>query len=140
MMGWTAPERHRCAMLAVNGPSRRRPSAMQAIRFGIDLAKSVFQVHGVDASGRAVVERQLRRHRLLAFFAKQPRSLIGLEACGSAHHWARELEKLGHEVRLMPAAYVKAYLKRNKNDARDAAACCEAMSRATTRFVPGQTA
>jgi transposase len=109
---------------------------MQAIRFGIDLAKSVFQVHGVDGSGQVVVQRSLRRAQLLPFFAKQPPALIGMEACGSAHHWARELAALGHEVRLMPAAYVKAYVKRNKNDARDAEACCEAVSRPTMRFVP----
>jgi transposase len=109
---------------------------MQVIRFGIDLAKSVFQVHGVDASGQVVVQRQLRRGQLLGFFAKQPPALIGMEACGSAHYWARELTKLGHEVKLMPASYVKAYVKRNKNDARDAEACCEAVGRPTMRFVP----
>lgn len=109
---------------------------MQVIRFGIDLAKSVFQVHGVDASGKVVVQRQLRRAQVLAFFAKQSSALIGMEACGSAHHWARELGKLGHEVKLMPARYVKAYVKRNKNDARDAEACCEAVGRPTMRFVP----
>jgi len=112
---------------------------MQAIRFGIDLAKSVFQVHGVDAEGRVVVQRQLRREQMLTFFAKQPPALIGMEACGSAHYWARELSKLGHEVKLMPAAYVKAYLKRNKNDVRDAEACCEAVGRPTMRFVPIKT-
>ncbi|MEO8113877.1 MAG: IS110 family transposase [Phenylobacterium sp.] len=109
---------------------------MQAIRFGIDLAKSVFQVHGVSASGAVVVQRQLRRGQLLKFFAGQAPALIGLEACGSAHHWGRELTKLGHEVKLMPAAYVKAYVKRGKNDARDAEAACEAVSRPTMRFVP----
>jgi len=109
---------------------------MQAIRYGIDLAKSVFQVHGVGASGEVVVRRELRRGQLLKFFARQPPALIGLEACGSGHYWARELAALGHEVKLMPAAYVKAYVKRNKNDARDAEACCEAVSRPTMRFVP----
>jgi transposase len=112
---------------------------MQAIRFGIDLAKSVFQVHGVDASGQTVVARQLRRGQVLPFFAKQAAALIGLEACGSAHHWARELTKLGHEVKLMPASYVKPYVRRNKNDARDAEGCCEAVSRPTMRFVPIKT-
>ena len=112
---------------------------MEAIRFGIDLAKSVFQIHGVDASGTMVVQRQLRREQMLIFFGKHPSALIGLEACGSAHHWARELVKLGHEVKLMPAAYVKAYVKRNKNDARDAEACCEAVARPTMRFVPIKT-
>ena len=112
---------------------------MQAIRFGIDLAKSVFQVHGVDAEGHVVVQRQLRREQVVRFFAKQSAALIGMEACGSAHHWARELSKLGHDVRLMPAAYVKAYVRRNKNDARDAEAACEAVSRPTMRFVPVKT-
>jgi len=112
---------------------------MQAIRFGIDLAKSVLQVHGVDASGQVVVQRQLRRGQVLKFFARQPPALIGMEACGSAHYWGRELSKLGHEVRLMPASYVKAYVRRNKNDARDAEGCCEAVSRPTMRFVPIKT-
>jgi transposase len=112
---------------------------MQAIRFGIDLAKSVFQIHGVDASGQVVVQKQLRRGQLLRFFAKLEPALIGMEACGSAHHWARELTKLGHEVRLMPPAYVKPYVRRNKNDARDAEACCEAVSRPSMRFVPIKT-
>jgi transposase len=112
---------------------------MQAIRYGIDLAKSVFQIHGVGASGEVVVQRQLRRGQVLGFFAKQAPALIGMEACGSAHYWARELSELGHEVRLMPAAYVKAYVRRNKNDARDAEACCEAVSRPTMRFVPVKT-
>jgi transposase len=112
---------------------------MQAIRYGIDLAKNVFQVHGVDASGAVVAQRQLRRGQVLKFFARQPPALIGMEACGSAHYWARELTKLGHEVKLMPPAYVKAYVRRNKNDARDAEGCCEAVSRPTMRFVPIKT-
>jgi transposase len=112
---------------------------MQVIRFGIDLAKSVFQVHGVSATGEVVVLRQLRREQVLKFFAKRPPALIGMEACGSAHYWARELAALGHDVRLMPASYVKAYVRRNKNDARDAEACCEAVSRPTMRFVPVKT-
>ena len=112
---------------------------MHAIRFGIDLAKSVFQVHGISAAGELVVRRQLRRGQVLKFFAKQPLVLIGMEACGSAHYWARELAKLGHEVKLMPASYVKAYVRRNKNDARDAEAACEAVSRPTMRFVPVKT-
>lgn len=112
---------------------------MQAIRFGIDLAKTVFAVHGVDGAGEVVVRRQLRRGQLLRFFAKQPPALIGLEACGSAHYWGRELTKLGHEVRLMAPLYAKAYLKRGKTDGRDAEACCEAVSRPTMRFVPVKT-
>ena len=112
---------------------------MQAIRFGIDLAKSVFQVHGVDACDQVVVQRQLRRGQVLKFFSRQAPALIGMEACGSAHYWARELTKLGHEVKLMPPVYVKAYLKRGKNDARDAESCCEAVGRPTMRFVPIKT-
>jgi transposase len=112
---------------------------MQAIRFGIDLAKNVFQVHGVDASGQVVVQRQLRRAQVVKFFAAQPPTLIGMEACGSAHHWGRTLSALGHEVKLMPPTYVKPYVKRNKNDARDAQACCEAVSRPDMRFVPIKT-
>lgn len=112
---------------------------MHAIRFGIDLAKSVIQVHGVDAAGRVVVRRQLRRGQVERFFAAQAPALIGMEACGSAHYWGRELGRLGHEVRLMPAAYVKAYVRRNKSDARDAEAACEAVSRPSMRFVPVKT-
>jgi transposase len=112
---------------------------MQVIRFGLDLAKSVFQVHGVDALDQVVVQKQLRRGQVLKFFAKQAPALIGMEACGSAHYWGRELVKLGHEVRLMPPSYVKPYVRRNKNDARDAEACCEAVSRPSMRFVPIKT-
>ena len=92
----------------------------QVVTIGLDIAKSVFQVHGIDAEGGVVLRRQLRRAYVLPFFAKQPPCLIGVEACATAHHWARELGKLGHEVRLMPPSYVKAYLKRQKNDAADA--------------------
>lgn len=103
---------------------------------GIDLAKSVFAIHGVDESGRVAVRCELRRSQVLAFFAKLEPCLIGMEASAGAHYWARELRKLGHDVRLMPASYVKAYVKRGKNDARDAEAICEAVSRPTMRFVP----
>jgi transposase len=96
---------------------------------GLDLAKHVFQVHGVDALGRVVVAKAIRRNKLLEFFASLPRCLVGLEACGSAHHWARELVKLGHDARMMPPAYVKPYIRRQKNDASDAAAICEAVTR-----------
>jgi transposase len=106
----------------------------------LDLAKHVFQVHGVDADGTTVLRKQLRRGQVLAFFSRQPSCLVGLEACATAHYWARELGALGHEVRLMPAQYVKAYVKRNKNDAADAAAICEAVRRPTMRFVPAKTA
>jgi transposase len=107
---------------------------------GLDLAKHVFQVHGVDAEGATVLRRQLRRGQVLAFFGRLARCLVGLEACATAHYWARELRSLGHEVRLMPAQYVKAYVKRNKNDAADAEAICEAVTRPTMRFVPVKTA
>jgi len=107
---------------------------------GLDLAKHVFQVHGVDASGVTVVRKRLRRSEMLAFFARLPSCLIGLEACATAHYWARKLQAIGHEVRLMPAQYVKAYVKRNKNDAADAEAICEAVQRPTMRFVPVKTA
>ena len=103
---------------------------------GLDLAKHIFQVHGVDGAGRVVVRKAVRRNKLLAFFADLPPCLVGMEACGSAHHWARELIALGHEVKLMPPRYVKAYLKRGKNDAADAEAICEAVTRPTMRFVP----
>jgi transposase len=103
---------------------------------GIDLAKSVFQLHGVDAEGRAVLRRQLRRSQMLEFFQRLPPCLIGMEACASAHYWAREMIELGHDVRLMQPSYVKGYVKRGKTDAADAAAICEAVSRPSMRFVP----
>jgi len=106
---------------------------------GVDLAKNVFQVHAVDEAGGAVVRRQLRRSQVLPFFAKQPHCLVGMEACATAHHWAREIAALGHEVRLMPPRYVKPYVKRNKNDMADAEAICEAVTRPTMRFVAIKT-
>jgi transposase len=112
---------------------------MQASTIGLDIAKNVFQVHGVDAAGKVVVARQLRRGQVVAFFKKQPACLVGIEACATAHHWAREIRDLGHTVKLMPASYVKAYVKRNKNDAADAAAICEAVTRPSMRFVPIKT-
>ena len=113
---------------------------MQITTIGLDLAKSVFQVHAVDAQGRVVVRKALRRAQVLPFFAKLPFCLIGMEACGTSHHWARELTKLGHEVRLMPPAYVKPYVKRGKTDMGDAEAICEAVTRPTMRFVPRKSA
>lgn len=109
---------------------------MQIATIGLDIAKNVFQVHGVDAGGRVVLRQKVRRNKLLALFADLEPCLVGMEACATAHHWARELGALGHEVRLMPPAYVKAYVKRNKNDAADAEAICEAVTRPTMRFVP----
>ena len=102
---------------------------------GVDLAKSVFQVHGIDAQGQVVLRKRLSRSKLLSFFAGLPRCLIGMETCASANYWARELMALGHEVRLMPPQYVKPYVKRSKNDASDAEAICEAVTRPTMRFV-----
>jgi len=107
---------------------------------GLDIAKSVFQVHGIDAKGNVVIRRQIKRRQVLAFFQKLPRCLIGIEACATAHHWSRELQAIGHSVRLMPPAYVKPYVKRHKNDATDAEAICEAVTRPNMRFVATKTA
>ena len=106
---------------------------------GIDIAKSVFQVHGIGEAGEVIVRRQLKRRQVLPFFAELRPCLIGMEACATAHHWARELMKFGHDVRLMPPRYVKPYVKRNKNDAADAEAICEAVTRPAMRFVPVKT-
>ena len=110
------------------------------VTIGLDLAKRVFQVHGVNAAGATVVRKKLRRSEVMVFFAQLPPCRIGLEACATAHYWARELQVLGHEVRLMPPQYVKAYLKRHKNDAADAEAICEAVQRPNMRFVPVKSA
>ena len=106
---------------------------------GLDIAKSVFQVHAIDAEGKVIIRRQLKRRYVLAFFQKLPPCLVGIEACASSHHWSRELQALGHIVRLMPPAYVKPYVKRQKNDAADAEAICEAVTRPTMRFVATKT-
>jgi transposase len=108
---------------------------MQVTTIGLDIAKNVFQVHGIDVAEKVVVRKQLRRSQVLEFFKALPPCLVGMEACATAHYWARELTKLGHQVRLMPAKDVKAYVKRNKNDAADAEAICEAVRRPTMRFV-----
>ena len=108
---------------------------MQVTTIGLDIAKNVFQVHGIDAAEKLVVRKRLSRSQVLEFFKALPPCLIGMEACATAHYWARELTKLGHKVRLMPARDVKAYVKRNKNDAADAEAICEAVRRPTMRFV-----
>ena len=107
---------------------------------GLDIAKSVFQVHGIDAEGKVLIRRQLKRRYVLAFFQKLSPCLVGIEACATSHHWSRELKALGHMVRLMPPAYVKPYVKRQKNDAADAEAICEAVTRANMRFVETKTA
>ena len=113
---------------------------MQSITtIGLDIAKSVFQVHGVDAVGQVVMRRQLKRRYVLKFFEKLPPCLVGIEACASSHHWSRELQALGHTVRLMPPAYVKPYVKRHKNDVTDAEAICEAVTRPNMRFVATKT-
>ena len=113
---------------------------MQSITtIGLDIAKSVFQVHGVNAAGQVVVRRQLKRRYVLTFFQKLPSCLVGIEACASSHYWSRELPALGHTVRLMPPAYVKPYIKRQKNDAADAEAICEAVTRPSMRFVETKT-
>ena len=113
---------------------------MQAITtIGLDIAKSVFQVHGIDAEDKVIIRRQLKRRYVLAFFQKLAPCLVGIEACASSHHWSRELKALGHTVRLMPPAYVKPYVKRQKNDAADAEAICEAVTRANMRFVATKT-
>jgi transposase len=113
---------------------------MQITTVGLDLAKHIFQVHAVDGTGQAVVRKRLRRAELLSFFASLPPCLIGMEACATSHHWARELIKLGYTVKLMPPAYVKAYVKRGKTDAADAEAICEAVRRPTMRFVQVKSA
>jgi transposase len=113
---------------------------MQAVTtIGLDIAKSVFQVHGIDAEGNVLIRRQLKRRYVLAFFQKLPPCLVGIEACASSHHWSRELKAFGHTVRLMPPAYVRPYVKRQKNDAADAEAICEAVTRANMRFVETKT-
>jgi transposase len=108
---------------------------MNAITIGLDIAKSVFQVHGEDQNGKVVVQKRLRRGQMEAFFSELPPGVIGIEACGTAHYWGRTLRALGHDVRLIPAAYVKPFVRRNKNDARDAAAICAALNRPDMRFV-----
>ena len=113
---------------------------MQTITtIGLDIAKSVFQVHGIDAEGTVILRRQLKRRYVLVFFQKLPPCLVGIEACASSHYWSRDLKALGHAVRLMPPAYVKPYVKRQKNDATDAEAICEAVRRPTMRFVETKT-
>jgi transposase len=113
---------------------------MKVTTIGIDLAKNVIQVHGVDERGKAVLKKQLKRNQVVAFFANLPPCLVGIEACASAHHWARKLQSFGHTVKLMAPQFVKPYVKTNKNDVADAEAICEAVSRPTMRFVPVKNA
>jgi transposase len=124
-----------CQSWVVEDTNGREPSMKEVSTIGLDLAKKVFQLHGVDDQGEVVVRRALRRSHVLGYFAKLRPCLVGLEACATSHYWGRELGKLGHRVKLMPPAYVKAYVRRNKNDAADAAAICEAVSRPSMRFV-----
>lgn len=112
----------------------------QIIRIGMDTSKHVFQLHGVNAVEQPVLRKKLRRKEMLDFFGKLPPTAVAIEACGGSHHWARQLQLLGHEVKMLPPQYVKAYVKRGKNDAADAEALCEAMSRPTMRCVPVKTA
>src|ERR1700724_3084209 len=126
-------------MVVVKDHQQREPSMGDITTIGLDLAKTVFQLHGGDEAGSVMMRKRLRRSQVLAFFAGIPPCLVGLEACATAHHWARELIALGHEARLMPPTYVKAYVKRNKHDVADAEAICEAVRRPSMRFVPIKT-
>ena len=118
---------------------RTEESHGQVTTIGLDIAKSIFQVHGVDATGEVILRRRLTRARVVPFFEKLAPCLVGIEACATSHHWARELRKLGHDVRLMPPSYVKPYVKRQKNDTAYAEAICEAVTRPTMRFVEVKT-
>src|SRR5204863_5393104 len=120
-------------------PMEKSTAVKAATTVGIDLAKNVFQLHGVDARGKPVLRKRLQRAQALTFFANLPSCLIGMEACGGAHYWAREFMKLGHTVKLMAPQFVKPYVKSNKNDARDAEAICEAVTRPSMRFVAVKT-
>jgi len=134
-MGWTPPRRPWCAKVVAIVTTEQEASVSEASTIGLDLAKHVFQAHGADASGKVVFRKRLRREKVLEFFASKPACLVAMEACSSAHHWARELARLGHIVRLIPPAYVKPFVKRQKNDTADAEAICEAAQRPTMRFV-----
>ena len=122
-------------MVVVINHDQDELSAMKVTTVGLDLAKNVFQVHGIDSAGKVTVRRSLRRRQMMPFFGKLEPCLIGIEACGTSHFWSRELQALGHEVKLMPPIYVKPYVKRGKTDAADAEAICEAVTRPTMRFV-----
>ena len=141
LMVWTPPFRRRVRQNGVWFELQTEgASTMDITTIGFDLAKTVFQVHGADGEGRAVLRRKLRRGKVLAFFAGLPSCLVGMEACASAHYWAREIQALGHEVRLIPPQYVRPFVKTNKNDAADAEAICEAVTRPTMRFAPAKSA
>src|SRR6516165_7545438 len=133
-MGWTAPYGN------IVADSRQGPTMDQIIRIGMDTSKHSFQLHGVNSAEEPVVRRKFSRGQMLAFFARQPSTVIGLEAGGAAHHWSRTLSAMGHEVKIIAPQFVKPYVKRGKNDAADAEALCEAMSRPSMRFVAPKTA
>src|SRR3984957_18294848 len=139
VMVWTAPYGIECARMRLLRFQTKEPSVSQIIRIGMDTSKHIFQLHGVDSAERPVLRRKLRRGEMLAFFAKFPPTIIGMEVCAAAHNWGRKLRALGLEVRLIAPQHVKAYIKRNKNDGRDAEGLCEAMSRPTMQFVPVKT-
>src|ERR1700724_232115 len=138
--GVDGPLRHQCARMRLLQSQTREPSVNQIIRIGMDTSKHIFQLHGVDAAEQPVLRRRLRRKEMVAFFSKLPPTVIGMEACGASHYWARELGQSGHTVKLIAPQHVKPYIKRNKNDGRDAEGLCEAMSRPTMQFVPVKTA
>jgi transposase len=134
MMGWTPPDGIDVPKWSCRAPLKEA-SVSEVSIIGLDIAKHVFHAHGVDEQGRAIFSKRISRRKLLDFFAAQPSCTVALEACGGAHHWARQLSQLGHDVRLIPPAYVKPFVKRQKNDANDAEAICEAAQRPNMRFV-----
>src|SRR6201987_5748297 len=134
MRGWTPPTASMCQSGGVEHHLRGAPVS-EVITIGLDIPKYVFHVHGADERGRAILSKRISRGKLLDFFAARPSCMVALEAYGGAHHWARQLTQLGHEVRLIPPAYVKPFVKRQKNDAIDAEAICEAVQRPSLRFV-----
>ena len=139
-MGWTAPNGIDVPKCGLSEPATREPPAMSISMIGLDTAKSVFQIHGVNETGKVEIKRKLRRSELIAFFEKQESCTVVMEACGAAHHWARMLTGLGHTVKLIAAEAVKPFVKKGKkNDAADAAAICEAASRPDAKFVPVKT-
>src|SRR5271170_4404838 len=141
MLVWTAPGGIECArMRSLQLISDRRPSVEQISRIGMDTSKHVFQLHGVNAAEEPVLRKKLRRKEMMAFFGKLAPTVIAIGACGGSHHWARLLQSFGHSVKLIAPQLVKPYVKRGKNDAADADALCEAMSRPAMRFVPMKTA
>jgi transposase len=139
-MGWTAPYGISCARMRLSDTHSQEPSVNQIIRIGMDTSKHIFQLHGVDASEQVVLRKRLTRKAMLEFFTKLPPTVIAIEACGAAHHLARELGRLGHTVKLIAPQLVKPYVPRNKNDGRDAEGLCEASSRPRMRYVPVKTA